>query len=153
MYECGRTDGFEPVSVLKGYVKEAREAAERVCKEDKYSLKSQNEATDKEVSALRAVIKIIKDRGLEAEFSEERVEERVEELERQKAQRKRNVEPPQPKPKGRKRPRDPRGGFIGPYTNQLAPGLYNSAAPPQSVYYGQQTGFVMPPFHPAYYSQ
>nr|VDD19337.1 unnamed protein product [Brassica rapa] len=138
---------------MKGYVKEAREAAERVCKEDKYSLKSQNEATDKEVSALRAVIKIIKDRGLEAEFSEERVEERVEELERQKAQRKRNVEPPQPKPKGRKRPRDPRGGFIGPYTNQLAPGLYNSAAPPQSVYYGQQTGFVMPPFHPAYYSQ
>ncbi|CDY55572.1 BnaC09g41500D [Brassica napus] len=155
MYECGRTDGFEPVSVLKGYVKESREAAERVCKEDKYSLKSQNVATDKEVSALKAVIKIIKDRNLEAEFSEERVEERVEELERQKAQRKRNVEPPQLKPKGRKRPRDrsARGGIVGPYTNPLAAGLYNSAAPPQAVYYGQQAGFVMPPFHPSYYSQ
>ncbi|CAN6805307.1 unnamed protein product [Brassica oleracea var. botrytis] len=109
MCECGMSDGFEPVSVLKGYVKDSRDAAERVCKEDKYSLKSQNEATDKEVSALKAVIKIIKDRNLEAEYSEERVEERVEELERQKAQRKRNVEPPQPKPKGRKRPRDRSG--------------------------------------------
>ncbi|CAN7067975.1 unnamed protein product [Brassica rapa subsp. trilocularis] len=185
MYECGRTDGFEPVSVLKGYVKEAREAAERVCKEDKYSLKSQNEATDKEVSALRAVIKIIKDRNLEAEFSEERVEERVEELERQKAQRKRNVEPPQPKPKGRKRPRDrtqvyrqeaggvmiepshhhglqlnpfgvvnpARGGILGPYMSPVAAGLYGAAAIPQPVCYGQQAGFVMPPFHPSYYSQ
>lgn len=191
MYECGRTDGFEPVSVLKGYVKEAREAAERVRKEDNYSLKSQNEATDKEVSALKAVIKIIKDQGLEAEFSEERVEERVEELEKHKAQRKRNVEQQQqPQTKGRKRPRDrrgtqqqapapsqqpsrpqhshhhglqlnpfgvvnpARGGVLGPYMmNPLAAGLYGSAAPPQPVYYGQQPGFVMPPFHPAYYSQ
>ncbi|KAL0735756.1 hypothetical protein Bca4012_011966 [Brassica carinata] len=187
MYECGRTDGFEPVSVLKGYVKEAREAAERVCKQDNYSLKSQNEATDKEVSALKAVIKIIKDRSLEAEFSGERVDERVEELEKQKAQRKRyNVETPQPKPKGRKRPRDrrgmqapsqqqpsrpehshhglqlnpfgvvnaARGGILGPYMNPVATGLYGSAAiPPQPAYYGQQAGFVMPPFHPAYYPQ
>ncbi|KAL0646556.1 hypothetical protein Bca4012_044847 [Brassica carinata] len=155
MCECGMSDGFEPVSVLKGYVKDSRDAAERVCKEDKYSLKSQNEATDKEVSALKAVIKIIKDRNLEAEYSEERVEERVEELERQKAQRKRNVEPPQPKPKGRKRPRDrsARGGILGPYTNPVAAGLYGSAAIPQPVYYGQQAGFVMPPFHPSYYSQ
>ncbi|CAN6872827.1 unnamed protein product [Brassica oleracea] len=179
MYECGRSDGFEPVSVLKGYVKESREAAERVCKEDKYSLKSQNVATDKEVSALKAVIKIIKDRNLEAEFSEERVEERVEELERQKAQRKRNVEPPQLKPKGRKRPRDRSGntqvhrqeaggvmvepshhhglqlnhfGVVNPARGGIL-GLYNSAAPPQAVYYGQQAGFVMPPFHPSYYSQ
>ncbi|KAF8064752.1 hypothetical protein N665_1169s0010 [Sinapis alba] len=179
MYECGRSDGFEPVSVLKGYVKEAREAAERVCKEDNYSLKSQNEATDKEVSALKAVIKIIKDRNLESEFYEERVEERLEELEKHKAQRKRNVEI---QPKGRKRPRDRSGGtqvhrqepshhhglqlnpfgvvnsargvgVLGPYMNPVAAGLYGSAATPQPVYYGQQGGFVMPPFHPAYYPQ
>ncbi|CAH8387719.1 unnamed protein product [Eruca vesicaria subsp. sativa] len=185
MYECGRTDGFEPVSVLKGYVKEVREVAERVCKEDKYSLKSQNEATDKEVSALKAVIKIVKDQGLEGEFLEERVEERVEELEKQKALRKRNVETPQAK--GRKRPRyrsgahvpkqeasgvmimtEPslhhglhlnsfgvvnpaRSGILGPYVNPVTAGLYGLAATPQPVYYDQQAGFVMPPFHPAYY--
>ncbi|KAG2273805.1 hypothetical protein Bca4012_046063 [Brassica carinata] len=122
---------------------------------------------------------IIKDRNLEAEFSEERVEERVEELERQKAQRKRNVEPPQLKPKGRKRPRDRSGytqvhrqeaggvmiepshhhglqlnhfGVVNPARGGIL-GLYNSAAPPQAVCYGQQAGFVMPPFHPPYYHQ
>ncbi|KAF2572770.1 hypothetical protein F2Q70_00006034 [Brassica cretica] len=110
MCECGMSDGFEPVSVLKGYVKDSRDAAERVCKEDK------------EVNALKAVIKIIKDRNLEAEFSEERVEE-------------------------------PRGGILGPYMSPVAAGLYGSAAIPQPVYYGQQAGFVMPPFHPSYYSQ
>ncbi|KAH0847475.1 LOW QUALITY PROTEIN: hypothetical protein HID58_091747 [Brassica napus] len=146
---------YVPVPISRPPRQDSRDAAERVCKEDKYSLKSQNEATDKEVSALKAVIKIIKDRNLEAEYSEERVEERVEELERQKAQRKRNVEPPQPKPKGRKRPRDrsARGGILGPYMNPVAAGLYGSAAIPQPVYYGQQAGFVMPPFHPSYYSQ
>ncbi|KAG2275144.1 hypothetical protein HID58_087868 [Brassica napus] len=46
-----------------------------------------------------------------------------------------------------------RGGILGPYMNPLAAGLYGSAATPQPVYNGQQAGFVMPPFHPAYYHQ
>ncbi|KAH0852619.1 hypothetical protein HID58_093857 [Brassica napus] len=46
-----------------------------------------------------------------------------------------------------------RGGILGPYMNPLAAGLYGSAAIPQPVYNGQQAGFVMPPFHPAYYHQ
>ncbi|KAG2273795.1 hypothetical protein Bca4012_046061 [Brassica carinata] len=46
-----------------------------------------------------------------------------------------------------------RGGILGPYTNPSAAGLYGSAAIPQPVYYGQQAGFVMPPFHPPYYHQ
>ncbi|CAG7911121.1 unnamed protein product [Brassica rapa] len=37
--------------------------------------------------------------------------------------------------------------------NPLAAGLYGSAATPQPVCNGQQDGFVMPPFHPAYYPQ
>ena len=47
-----------------------------------------------------------------------------------------------------------RGGInLGPYMNPLAAGLYGSAATPQPVCNGQQDGFVMPPFHPAYYPQ
>lgn len=187
MYECGMTDGFQPITILKSYIKELRVAAYRICVEDNYSLKSQNEATDKEVSALKAVIKIIKDHNLESEFSDEKLEERVEELEKQKALRKRNTANPQQEPqqKGRKRTRNGSGtqvpalsqqqplsrpeavlmpglqlnpfglgGGVVPYMNPLA-GLYGgSAATPQSVYYGQQTGFVLPPqYHPAYYSQ
>ncbi|ESQ41623.1 hypothetical protein EUTSA_v10013493mg [Eutrema salsugineum] len=186
MYECGVSDRFQPIHILKTFIKDSREAARRRCVEDNHSLKSQNEATDKEVSALKAVIKIIKDQNLESEFSQEKVEERVEELEKQKAQRKRNAanqqQEPQPK-KGRKRPRDRSGtqapvptqqpfcvpeashhgsqfnpfGLVNPvvvpYMNPLA-GLYGSAATPQSLYYGQQNGFVLPgQYHPAYYSQ
>ncbi|CAA7042450.1 unnamed protein product [Microthlaspi erraticum] len=180
MYECGVvSDEFQPISVLKSHIKECREASHKLCAEDNFSLKSQNIATDKEVSALKAVVKIIKDHNLESEFSEERVEERVEELEKQKAQRKRSTQQ-EPQKKGRKRPRDRNGtgpsqqqpfargeatqhglqlnpfglaGVVLPYMNPLA-GLYGSAAAPQSVYYGQQNGIVLPPqFHPAYYSR
>ncbi|CAN8256106.1 unnamed protein product [Cochlearia groenlandica] len=103
MYECGMSNGFEPVAVLKAYIKSSREASHMLCVEHNHSLKSQNEATDKEVSALKAVIKIIKEQCLESEFSEEKVEERVEELERLKAQRKRAAANPQQE--GRKRAR------------------------------------------------
>ncbi|VVB14722.1 unnamed protein product [Arabis nemorensis] len=111
MYECGMTDGFQPIAVLKSYIKELRAAAYRICVEDNYSLKSQNEATDKEVSALKAVIKIIKDQNLESEFCDEKLEERVEELEKQKALRKRNAANPQQESqqKARKRTRNGNG--------------------------------------------
>ncbi|XP_010453791.1 PREDICTED: FRIGIDA-like protein 1 [Camelina sativa] len=109
MYECGMADEFEPIPVLKSHIKDSREAALRVCKEDNYSLKSQNEAIDKEVSALKAAIKIIKDQNIESEFTQEKVEERVEDLEKCKALRKRNTtNTPQKESqqKGKKRSRD-----------------------------------------------
>ncbi|XP_010420319.1 PREDICTED: FRIGIDA-like protein 1 [Camelina sativa] len=188
MYECGMTDEFEPIPVLKSHIKDAREAALRVCKEDNYSLKSQNEAIDKEVSALKAAIKIIKDQNIESEFTQEKVEERVEELEKCKALRKRNTtNPPQKESqqKGKKRDRDcnvtqvpvtsqqllsrPEAllmhehghhglqlnpyGLMTPAFNGVV-GHFGSAATPQSLYYAQQTGFVLPPqYHPPYYSQ
>ncbi|XP_010492516.1 PREDICTED: FRIGIDA-like protein 1 [Camelina sativa] len=194
MYECGMTDEFEPITVLKAHIKDSREAARKVCKEDNYSLKSQNEAIDKEVSALKSAIKIIKDQNLESEFTQEKVEERVEELEKCKALRKRNTtNTPQKESqqKGKKRDRDcnvtqvpvtsqqllsrpeallmppehsHRGlqlnsyglmtpAFTGVVVNPLA-GHFGSAATPQSLYYTQQTGFVLPPgYHPPYYSQ
>ncbi|KAL9810528.1 FRIGIDA-like protein 1 [Arabidopsis thaliana] len=187
------TDEFEPIPVLKSYIKDCREAALRVCVEDNYSLKSQNEASDKEVSALKPLIKIIKDQNLESEFTQEKVEERVEELEKNKALRKRNTTNPpkqEPQQKGKKRTRDCNGSqvpvpsqqllsrpeallmpehshhglqlnpyglmtsaFSGVVVNPLT-GLFGSGATPQSLYYAQQTGYVLPPqYHPPYYSQ
>ncbi|KAL1204946.1 FRIGIDA-like protein 2 [Cardamine amara subsp. amara] len=89
IYENEMTGEFEPVAILKTSLKNSREAAKRVCAEGKNSLKAQNEATDKELSALRAVIKVIKEKNLEFEFFEEKLEECVRELEDQKAQRRR----------------------------------------------------------------
>ncbi|EFH47974.1 hypothetical protein ARALYDRAFT_488485 [Arabidopsis lyrata subsp. lyrata] len=122
MYECGMTDEFEPISVLKSYIKDSREAALRVCVEDNYSTKSQNEAIDKEVSALKAAIKIIKDQNLDSEFTQEKVEERVEELEKYKALRKRNATNPpkqEPQQKGKKRTRDCNGTQVPAPSQQL----------------------------------
>ncbi|KAG7550845.1 Frigida-like [Arabidopsis thaliana x Arabidopsis arenosa] len=122
MYECGITDEFEPIPVLKSYIKNSREAALRVCVEDNYSIKSQNEAIDKEVSALKAAIKIIKDQNLESEFTQEKVEERVEELEKYKALRKRNATNPpkqEPQQKGKKRTRDGNGAQVPAPSQQL----------------------------------
>ncbi|EOA20567.1 hypothetical protein CARUB_v10000879mg [Capsella rubella] len=124
MYECGMTDGFEPIPVLKSYIKDSREAALRVCTEDNYSLRSQNEAIDKELSALKAAIKIIKDQNLESEFTQEKVEERVEELEKYKALRKRNAtNPPQQESqqKEKKRARDCNVTQVSAPSQQLLP--------------------------------
>ncbi|EOA36098.1 hypothetical protein CARUB_v10011101mg [Capsella rubella] len=89
IYENEMTDEFQPVPILKTSLKNSREAAKRVCAEGNYSLKAQNEATDKELSALRAVIKVVKEKSLESEFVEEKLEDCVKELEDQKAQRRR----------------------------------------------------------------
>lgn len=88
IYEFEMTDRFRPVNVLKTSLYNSREAAKRVCAEGGNSLKAQNEATDKELSALRLVIRVVKERNLELEFYEEDLEERVQELENLRAQRK-----------------------------------------------------------------
>lgn len=120
IYEFEMTGEFEPVSILKTSLKNSREAAKRVCAEGNYSLKAQNEATDKELSALRAVIKVVKEKNIESEFSEEKLEECVKELEDQKAQRKRatklnspaNPQQPQQQKVDNKRPRVANGSSM-----------------------------------------
>ncbi|KAF8088636.1 hypothetical protein N665_0533s0022 [Sinapis alba] len=87
IYEFEMTDRFRPVNVLRTSLYNSREAAKRVCAEGGNSLKAQNEATDKELSALRLVIKVVKERNLEFEFFEENLEECVHELENLRAQR------------------------------------------------------------------
>ena len=41
IFEFGLADKFPPVPLLKTYVKESKKTAKKVCKEGKYSLKSQ----------------------------------------------------------------------------------------------------------------
>lgn len=88
-FEFELTDKFPPVPLLKDYVKESKNIAKKVCKEGRNSLKSLNEATAKETSALKSVIKIIEERKLESEYPKESLEKRIAVLEKQKADRKR----------------------------------------------------------------
>uniref|UniRef100_A0A1J3JZF9 FRIGIDA-like protein n=1 Tax=Noccaea caerulescens TaxID=107243 RepID=A0A1J3JZF9_NOCCA len=86
IYEFEMDDRFRPVNILKLSLKNSREAAKRICAEKNNSVKAQNEATEKELSALRAVIKVVKEKNIEYEFLDEELEECVQKLENQKAQ-------------------------------------------------------------------
>lgn len=182
IYENEMTGEYEPVSILKTSLKNSREAAKRVCAEGNYSLKAQNEATDKELSALRAVIKVVKEKNLESEFVEEKLEECVKELEDQKAQRRRaakftspaNPQQPQQQKVGNKRPRGATTEYkltVPPLSQQQQPllpnpshsvqvnpyGLLSSILPGVAVPYGNPLALFgsvpAPASQPIYYEQ
>ncbi|KAL0695914.1 hypothetical protein Bca4012_063094 [Brassica carinata] len=151
IYEFEMTDRFRPVNVLKTSLYNSREAAKRVSAEGGNSLKAQNEATDKELSALRLVIKVVKERNLELEFFEENLEECVQELENLRAQRRQAAKVASPA-NPQKRPRVAMGNNLTTQTQSqqppLAPdprhclqqvnpfGFVNSAMPGVNVPYG-----------------
>ncbi|XP_022139609.1 FRIGIDA-like protein 1 [Momordica charantia] len=89
IFEFELTDKFPPIPILKDYVKESKKSAKNVCKEGKNSLRSLNEATAKEVGALKSVIRFIEEYKLDSDYPREHLEKRIEQLEKQKANRKR----------------------------------------------------------------
>ncbi|KAK6269544.1 hypothetical protein POUND7_006649 [Theobroma cacao] len=98
IFEFGLAEKFPPVHLLKEYLKETTKLAKQVCKDGKNSLKSQNEATAKEIGALKAVIKVIQEHKLETEYPQEDLQKRIEQLEKQQADRKRPAAAPAAKP-------------------------------------------------------
>ncbi|KAF3453350.1 hypothetical protein FNV43_RR03790 [Rhamnella rubrinervis] len=109
VFEFQLTDEFPPVPLLQSYLKESKNLAKKVCREGKNSLKSLNEATAKEVGAMKSVIKVIEDYKLESEYPREILEKQIERLEKQKANRKRpaakSQQPNKQQQSGNKRPR------------------------------------------------
>ncbi|XWS51789.1 hypothetical protein CRYUN_Cryun11dG0013000 [Craigia yunnanensis] len=98
VFEFGLAKKFPPVPLLEDYLKKTKRLAKQVCKDGKDSLKSQNEATTKEIGALKAVIKIIEQHKLETEHSQVCLQKRIEQLEKQQADRKHPAILPAAKP-------------------------------------------------------
>ncbi|XP_034213803.1 FRIGIDA-like protein 1 isoform X2 [Prunus dulcis] len=90
------------VPLLKSYLKESKKLAKKVCKDGNNSRKSMNEATAKETGALKSVIKVIEDLKLESEYPPAVLQKRLEQLEKEKANRKRHAEAPAVKPQQHK---------------------------------------------------
>lgn len=164
------TDKFPPVPLLKAYVKESKRLAKKVCEEGNNSKKAANEAIAKETGALKSVIKVIADLKLESEYSPSFLEKRIEQLEKEKANRKRQAAAPAGKPLqlqqqskklkqqqyGNKRPRmtapigsaavsNGAAGFLvespGPYVSSAAaPYVMSGIDPPVAPYVGSSTG-------------
>nr|DAD20280.1 TPA_asm: hypothetical protein HUJ06_021743 [Nelumbo nucifera] len=104
-------DKFPPVPLLKAHVKASKKVAQEIRKKGNDSIQAQNEASAKEIAALKAVIKYIEDHKLESEYPRESLDKRIEQMEKQKSDRKRPAATPAQKPQsqqqqtGNKRPR------------------------------------------------
>ncbi|KAH7301715.1 hypothetical protein KP509_23G038800 [Ceratopteris richardii] len=101
--EFGLLERFQPVPLLKAYLKEAKKAFQNTLKAGNNSTAAQNDANQKELSALKVVLKTITDLKLEESYPPSPLEKRVAQLEKAKADRKRSAA--SGKPQQMKRPR------------------------------------------------
>lgn len=107
---------FSPVPLLKSYLKEAKKAPTPV-KAGNTSPSAENEVNDRELSALKAVIKCIEEHNLEEQYPVDPLQKRILQLEKAKADKKRATEVAKPQPK---RPRANGAGYGPRVTNVTA---------------------------------
>ncbi|MCO5596450.1 hypothetical protein L7F22_050513 [Adiantum nelumboides] len=106
--EFGLLERFQPVPLLKAYLKDARKAVQNTLKGGNNTTASQNDANQKELSALKVVLKAINELKLEESYAPGQLERRVAQLEKAKADRKRSAT--SGKPQQMKRPRTNNSG-------------------------------------------
>ncbi|KAK7386224.1 hypothetical protein VNO78_26286 [Psophocarpus tetragonolobus] len=103
------TEQFSPIPLLKSYLKDARKVSSTV-KSVNSSPTAQIDVNDRELIALKAVIKCIEDHKLDDQYPLDPLQKRVTQLEKAKADKKRVTEATKPQPK---RPRA-NGAVYGP---------------------------------------
>ncbi|CAK7334936.1 unnamed protein product [Dovyalis caffra] len=86
--ECGLTERFSPVSLLKSYLKNSKKNTTTVLKNGNYSAAATDESNTLEFNAIKAIIKCVEDHKLESEFSLDSLRKRASLLEKAKAERK-----------------------------------------------------------------
>ncbi|GKC37714.1 FRIGIDA-like protein 3 [Tanacetum coccineum] len=128
------TEQFSPVSLLKSYLTEARRVPSAI-KSGNSSPTAQNDVSERELYALKAVIKCIEDHKLEDQYPLAPLQKRILQLEKAKADKKRATEVGKPQPKR------PRANAIVGY----APRNTNIAAAADKNFYGRMTDRYAPP--------
>lgn len=109
------TEKYSPVSLLESYLTEARKATSPVKSANASTV--QFEVNERELTALKAVIKCIEDHKLEEQYPIDPLQKQVLQLEKAKADRKRATEVAKPQPK---RPRANVTGYVARVTNVAA---------------------------------
>lgn len=84
-------DRFQPVPLLKAYLRDVRKVAQGALKGGKNSAAAQNDANQKELSALKAVLRAISEYKLEESYPPAPLEKRVAQLEKAKEDKKRSA--------------------------------------------------------------
>lgn len=90
-YEAGLQNKFPPVPLLKSFLKGSKKVPTSTSDDRNNTGQAVNNANKKEHAAIRAVIKCIEDRKLEAEFPTESLQKRLEILEKPKVEKKKQV--------------------------------------------------------------
>ncbi|KAG7957832.1 hypothetical protein I3843_11G194900 [Carya illinoinensis] len=120
IFEFELSEKFPPVPLLKAYLKDAKQLANKVSKEGNKSRMAlfitQNEAAAREVGAIKSVIKVIESHNLDSEYPRANLEKRIEMLEKLIANRKRPAQahpmkpqqPQQQEPKKQKKHLQPK---------------------------------------------
>ncbi|KAF8732169.1 hypothetical protein HU200_016138 [Digitaria exilis] len=91
-YEAGLQEEFPPVPLLKSYLEDSKKTSSAASDNSSTSSgQSGSNVNKKEQSALRAVIKCVEDRKLEAEFPLEDLRKQLEELEKAKTEKKKET--------------------------------------------------------------
>ncbi|XP_042482129.1 FRIGIDA-like protein 4a [Macadamia integrifolia] len=107
--ESGLTEQFPPLTLVKTYLKNSRRNATMILKNGHYSGPANDEAGALELNSIKAIIKCVEDHNLESEFTLDTLRKRVTQLEKAKADRKKNAAASS-RPHQNKRPR---GGSSG----------------------------------------
>ncbi|KAL2316682.1 hypothetical protein Fmac_030558 [Flemingia macrophylla] len=81
IFEFNLADKIPPVPILKSHVNESQKLAKRLSEEGK----TLNEITAREIHALRSVLKVIETHNLESEYPPESIQQRIEQLTKNKA--------------------------------------------------------------------
>ncbi|XP_010254145.1 PREDICTED: FRIGIDA-like protein 4a [Nelumbo nucifera] len=89
--ESGLTERFPPLSLLKSYLRNSRRNATTILKNGHYSAAATEEASVLELNSIKAIIKCVEDHKLEAEFTLDSLKKRLTQLEKAKADRKKNM--------------------------------------------------------------
>lgn len=87
----GLLENFKPVPLLKSYLNKAKKVAQATIKSGNNSPAAQNEANQKELAALNAVLKAIGEYKIESEYPTASIEQRIARLEKARADRKKSV--------------------------------------------------------------
>ncbi|NMG42110.1 hypothetical protein GRZ55_23105, partial [Chelativorans sp. ZYF759] len=91
------TEQYAPVPLLKAYLKEARKVSQ--IKAGNMSPGAQNETNERELSALKAIMKCIEEHKLEEQYPTDPLQKRILQLEKAKADKRRAAEAAKPQSK------------------------------------------------------
>uniref|UniRef100_A0A2P2KML0 FRIGIDA-like protein n=1 Tax=Rhizophora mucronata TaxID=61149 RepID=A0A2P2KML0_RHIMU len=93
------TEHFLPVPLLKSYLKDARKVSTPVKPGNASPMTAQNDVTERELTALKSVIKCIEEHKLEDQYAVDPLQKRLLQLEKEKADKKRATEAAKPQSK------------------------------------------------------